>query len=433
MLRNKVLTLLTLFLLSTPTFAQLQWTMIDSPTTETLHDVVMVDEQVAYVVGDNGTIMKSTDAGQTFDIQNTWEGFNLNAVFAIDEQRVWAVGENSLIYTTSDGGDTWEAQLLDFPATFVDVYFIDENKGFLVYDDLDDDDRLKVLLTEDGGANWNTSNLPLDIDLPTGTVEVTSYQHQAEIDFPTPEVGYLCFTHGLLKSVDGGLNWSFQAVESQESYGLTGSFPVAIDFLDENNGIVVAPFQTAIGYTTDGATSINMTNESQVSGGYDIDYLSADDAYVVGGLDYAIHHLSDNGANLTTQFSVENPTTVIDTTRRFYGVDFWSPNLGVAVGGNGQIAQFAMVISSTEDIDAAAIQIYPNPVSSQLYLELPATIEDNIKSMRLVNHLGQEVWRTASISSSFRIIDMSHLVKGMYYLNIQTTDGKMLNRKVSKF
>lgn len=431
MFRNNLLTLLAFLLWSPAIFAQLEWTMISTPNDETLNDVTFVNEQVAYAVGMNGTILKSSDGGETFVLQNTREGFNLNAVFAIDDQNVWVVGENSLIYRTTDGGTTWTWENTEFPSTLIDVYFMDENKGFLVYDDLDDDDRLKIVTTEDGGMTWDAVNLPQDIDLPTGTVEVTSYQHRTEINFPTPEVGYLCFTQGLLKSEDGGQNWNFQVVESQEDYGLTGSFPVALDFIDAENGIVVSPFQSAIGYTLDGASRLTMTDETHEFGGYDVKYLSADDAYVVGDLDYAIYHLTNNGASVATQFFVSNPEPAIDSTRRFYGVDFWSPELGIAIGGNGRIARFAMTVSSSnKEVNDLPIDIYPNPVQGQLNIRLPQELDASIEHIRFINHLGQPVQVESSLNGSIWQFHTSQLATGMYYLAIQTTEGQTLNRKI---
>lgn len=430
MFKNMFFTLFAIVILSSTAFAQLQWKMMDSPTNETLTDVTIVNESIVYAVGENGIIIKSTDAGETFEIQNTREGFNLNAVFAIDEQNVWIVGENSLIYRTTDGGATWTWTTTEFLSTLIDVYFIDENKGFLVYDDLDDEDRLKVVFTEDSGLTWNSANLPQNIDLPTGTVEVTSYQHRTQINFPTPEVAYLCFTQGLLKSVDGGLNWSFQVVESQQNYGLTGSFPVAMDFIDADNGIVVSPFRAAIGYTTDGASLLTMTDETHQFGGYDVEYLSADNAYVVGDSDYAIYHLTDNGSSVATQFFVNNPEPVIDTTRCFYGVEFLNPELGVAVGGNGRIARFAMTASSNQEVLDLPIDIYPNPVQAELTITIPQDLDAEIKSMRLMNHLGQTVWVQSSFSEITSRIQTSDFAKGIYYLNIQTTEGKQLSRKI---
>lgn len=418
-----------LLILGSPLFAQFEWAGTQTPVAENLNDVVMASENVIYAVGNNGVILKSSDAGLTYDVQNTWEGFHLNAIHAIDEQRVWIVGENSLIYTTLDGGTTWNFQLLDFPATFTDVYFIDENKGFLVYDDLDDNDRLRILFTTDGGLNWNHANLPLQVDIPTGMEDVTSYRYRTAIDFPTPNVGYLCFTNGILKTTDGGLNWSFQIIEAQEGYEFTGSFPVALDFIDETNGIVVSPFQKAIGYTQDGCNSLRMSDHTYQYGGYDVNYLSSNNAYVVGDVDFTIYHLTNGGQNVATSFSIFGSEP--DSTRRFFAVDFWNEELGIAVGGHGKIARFSEVVNGVTTVENAPIEVYPNPVRELLQIQMPENWRADVQTISLFNSVGQEILQERRIDNLTEI-NTQKLAKGVYWLHIQLNDGRVVNRKVVK-
>jgi photosystem II stability/assembly factor-like uncharacterized protein/tetratricopeptide (TPR) repeat protein len=64
-----------------------------------------------WVVGRPGSAaLHSADRGQTWSVVRTGQPLPLNGIFFTDEQHGWAVGEFGTIMATSDGGQTWQAQ-----------------------------------------------------------------------------------------------------------------------------------------------------------------------------------------------------------------------------------------------------------------------------------------------------------------------------------
>jgi photosystem II stability/assembly factor-like uncharacterized protein len=61
--------------------------------------------QIGYSVGDQGTILKTTDAGSTWQSQQSGTSQRLNKIYFIDLDFGFAVGENGLILRTSSGGE----------------------------------------------------------------------------------------------------------------------------------------------------------------------------------------------------------------------------------------------------------------------------------------------------------------------------------------
>lgn len=404
-MKNRFLVLLCLLSCHYCLLAQTDWLFTSSPTSQTLNDVAVINKDIIYAVGNNGTIIKSIDGGESFVQQNFLTGFHLYAVAAIDEDQVWVVGENSFIYQTNDGGASWYGEQQDYAATFTDVYFIDDQRGFIAYDDAEDDDRLNILYTENGGGRWEKANLPTTLELPTGMTDVTSFAFQTKMDFPTPEVGYICFSNGILKSIDSGRNWNFQSVTSENNFELTGSFPVALDFMDEERGIIVSPFQPAIGFTQDGATSVAVPTENY--GGYDVVYLNEMNAYIVGDVEYAIHHAANNGTVISTPFTdIQN---TVDSTRRFYAIDFYQDSLGIAVGSEGRVARFAVpekeVVNSTAALHTQQVfNMHPNPAvaGENVQVEIPT---DFVGQLQIINLQGQVIV-TKNITKGTTIIDL---------------------------
>ena len=59
-------------------------------------------------VGASGTVIKTTDAGQTWTAMIIGPD-ELRAIYAIDANTAWAVGSSGAIYATTDGGGDVES------------------------------------------------------------------------------------------------------------------------------------------------------------------------------------------------------------------------------------------------------------------------------------------------------------------------------------
>ena len=113
---------------------------IETGTENNLHDL-FINNGTGWIVGDWGTVLKTTDGGQTF-AQIDGQVFgrkSLKGVHFVDENRGWIVtystptSETKLekagyIYRTTDGGETWEVQFVTEAALF-NLHFIDKQTG----------------------------------------------------------------------------------------------------------------------------------------------------------------------------------------------------------------------------------------------------------------------------------------------------------------
>lgn len=76
-------------------------------------------------------------------------------------------------------------------------------------------------------------------------------------------------------------------------------------------------------------------------------------------------------------------------------------------------------------LDQPDIRIYPNPVSDNLEINIPRDI--NSTSVKIINSIGQLMEESLSTS-----IDLSHLTKGIYFIQIELTSGELITKKVLK-
>jgi len=97
---------------TTASFAQSGWTRQESGTTYTLNSVSFVDANTGTAVGGHGTILRTTDGGDTWTQQESGTTAILYGVSFADADRGIAVGYRTTV-RTDDGGATWIPQTVD--------------------------------------------------------------------------------------------------------------------------------------------------------------------------------------------------------------------------------------------------------------------------------------------------------------------------------
>ena len=125
-----------------------------------LRGLSVVDAESAWCGGGDGTLLRTTDGGATWELRPVpgGEGLDFRSISAHDADTVWVasagLGELSRIYHTEDGGLNWTLQHTnEEPEGFYDsIAFWDKQQGLVLGDQVGG--RLTILRTEDGGASW---------------------------------------------------------------------------------------------------------------------------------------------------------------------------------------------------------------------------------------------------------------------------------------
>lgn len=265
------------------------WVSRSSGTTSTLRGVSFSDPSTGTAVGDNGTIIRTTDGGNTWAAESSGTAEQLSAVSFTDANNGAAVGGGG-VFRTTDGGNTWTR--LDPPSqnpvSYTDISFVDPNVGTI-----------------------------------------------------TGRTGFDGITR---RTTDGGLTWS----ENQQVGGSDQQWMHGVSFIDANRGIAVghslsygfggAPSLSAylVSQTTDGGTTWNTRtlgipyrySGEEFPALYAVSFTSDNTAFAVGS-DGLIAKTTDGGNSWTTRYTSRNAT--------LYGVHFSDANTGMAVGANGTI------------------------------------------------------------------------------------------------
>lgn len=190
-----------------------------TPQGSPLRRVRYATENVVYAISLGGAVMKSIDAGasweiahRAFDAQSRANG-SLYGLFFLDAARGWVVGTAGQIASTTNGGATWSDQSIQTSASVRDIHFVDAMKGFAV------GDRGLLQRTDDGGTSWTP------VSNNAGNTDLTA------VVFVSPAIGWVGGEDGyVLYTEDGGDTWD----------------PLATSWTDDVTlGTAVAPDQVA--------------------------------------------------------------------------------------------------------------------------------------------------------------------------------------------
>jgi photosystem II stability/assembly factor-like uncharacterized protein len=137
-----------------------QWARQQSGTKARLRGLAVVDKNVAWATGTQGTYVRTTDGGITWKAGNVpgADSLDFRDVHAFDGQRAFLLsigeGEKSRIYQTVDGGLTWALRFTNQdPRGFLDaIAFWDAGHGIAMGDAVDG--RFTILTTDNGGVTW---------------------------------------------------------------------------------------------------------------------------------------------------------------------------------------------------------------------------------------------------------------------------------------
>jgi photosystem II stability/assembly factor-like uncharacterized protein len=147
----------------------LHWEQSPNPAA-TVISVHAVNETQAWAVGKEGSILRTYDAGATWEALPGGGGVDYNAVFTFDGREVWVVGDEELIMYTSNGQDAadqvrWETQYPpdDIPGSqwFMDVRFVTNKEGWIAGIPTREAQDGSILHTTDGGKTWKLQPHPV--------------------------------------------------------------------------------------------------------------------------------------------------------------------------------------------------------------------------------------------------------------------------------
>jgi len=179
-----------------------QWEILNEGLNGRIETIDFVNENVGWLAGWAGTLLKTTDGGESWNSIPINESWYIRMIDFLNESIGWALGstrspDNFYIWKSSNEGISWTQQFSSSSVGFNSLYAVDENNVYAVGEN-------KIYKTTNGGTNWNdiSPNLPDNhynsvwfLNSQTGVV--TGYY----------SVGMGGFGR-ILRTTDGGASWN---------------------------------------------------------------------------------------------------------------------------------------------------------------------------------------------------------------------------------
>lgn len=373
--------------------AGVTWEKIDLGTTENLNSVFMHDENMIFIVGDNGlilfvfynevnlevtqqnsntnedlrsvtsningcqwisgdygTVLRSTDLGETWIDQSVINSNNLYSLHNIECTTAWVAGLNGFVMNSTDWGSTWHVKAV--PTT---VHLLAVSIGTFDYIRVIGNSGT-ILLTTDNGTSWTTessgTSSHLNDIMNIGSSEAYAVGTDGVIlessNFGQPWEQRTSGTNATLYDVEDHFGYNHIWVTGHygiilKNSGVGTDFELhnagtrlwinSVEFLDENTGWAVGGDAGWSGTnkgrflrTTDGG--ITWMEDNALTPLNAVDFISAIEGWAVGE-DGTIRHTLSGGSGWGTQTS--------PVSSDLNAVCFIDEDYGWAVGDYGEI------------------------------------------------------------------------------------------------
>ncbi len=417
-------------------FSQGTWQMISpNPTLNNLFDACFVTEEKGWIVGENGTILSTSNGGESWEWEHEDESMYFKDVFFIDESEGWVIGWHDVLHT-ENGGETWEEQDLPGMLDVEALHFINPDTGWIVgtYDmiykttnggstweiqqnggfgsswlkDVHFTDALHgvavghymssleccILVTEDGGENWVDTS-------------PENYYELKAIEFISSDTAWVVgHDQNVIRTTDGGYTWETKL----NSYNLKDD----IHFFDSNHGIILADNKMLITYNGGINWNVVYTQYSYYTAlsffgqvGYVVGY----DGRMIKSSDYG-----ENWENLSSPIFGPFEDIYFSNTLNGWAKEVVGPNLARTTNGGGLWE--TVDIGSSENLGGLWF-ISP---------EVGYAVGEHYSFFKTVN--GGDSWQEsnlgiedANVNSIFFIDELNGFICGGYGFFYKTNDG----------
>jgi photosystem II stability/assembly factor-like uncharacterized protein len=289
-----------------------QWSAVDSGTTSNLNGAYLLDSGTGFVVGETGTILKSTDSGSTWAPLASGTTTTLHSLYFFSPNEGVAVGDKGLILRTTDGGVGWQTVASGVTDALRSLSFSGATG-------ICGGDSQTILYSTDSGASWQIGQSGFFGGGFPGA-------HMLG-----PTVGFVAGENSIFEplvgaTTDGGASWALQTFLFENNEGGCND----VFFFDQTIGLVSGTLfdgRGALARTTDGGLNWSTTIYDQAI--ESVAFPTTVSGFAVGAVG-RILHTTDTGTTWTDQTS--------GSSANLHDASFASDALtGITVGDGGVI------------------------------------------------------------------------------------------------
>jgi len=336
-------------------------------------------------------------------------------------------GDSGAVYKTTDGGTNWtnggNASMFTHASSFANwVVFTSPNDGVCMGDaNPNANNEHEIWRTTDAGATWTlvpAANIPNPLGGEFGLTN--SYTSLGNTIWFGTNAGRV------FRSTDAGVTWSVSAAMA----GVSEVTDIA--FTDQNTGLCFGRSGTTtnlwrslnggLNWVNVGAPpSLGFNSLAPITGtqwfasasnnsttiSYSKDFGNTWNSWGGSGIGYLTIGFADNATGWAGTFSDAS-----------------------AVGGVYKYSSSVPLgVEQSSNFVPTAIHTYPNPSNGNITVTLPSSKHSSLEIV-VIDALGNVVYseKASTVTVEKRSLDLKHLAKGVYFLNINTSSEKLFQK-----
>ncbi len=338
-------------------------------------------------------VFRSNDGGATFTHNAVALPDRAAQMDAFDANVALIAMADGKIHRTDDGGVTWN-EVYSYnisviaPGWFDGLRAVDENVA-VAFGDFEPDGFMHFVRTTDKGLTWDEI---ITIDYMQaayayytwGLAGCTVGQTIWVSATPTTYVGSFVF-----RSKDGGENWDSFSIPSE----IIASYPRAIAFASENNGMIADRRGNPVASTDGGATWFKVSKPVDSADSWVNGVVAVPNSDIILGLDdLGVFYTTDLGTSWG-QINVPEETA----GKYYYAGVFLNKNFGYVFGEGGIVLRFknqltGVAVRPDEKMPASfqLHQNYPNPFNPTTTIAFDV-VKPEYVSLKIFNLKGEEI------------------------------------------
>lgn len=353
-------------------------------------DIHFPSADTGYATGYLGDIVKTVDAGESWELLPHGPFQYLHSVSFTDNNRGFVTADSS-VYLTTDGGLTWNRIFSShYCMHLTDIIFVDQYTGFVI-----GESNGGIYRTDHGGFTWNL-------------IYEFSYESPRSIYFLDKDTGFVALSSSVMRTTDGGQNWSITEIENECIF-------LDMYFVNSQTGFITGSCNGSKIYkTTDGGITWTPYSFSDYRTGISIFFIDEDNGFLGAGSD-GFFQTNDGGETWISIDYIPGYTNAIW---------FTDLNTGIIAGADGKIMKTTnsgtvSVISPEKPISSYTLS--PNPANCGLLIN--CNCNNNQTTYISLFTINGKCLMTDSFNGHSIKLSLCDYPSGIYFVRIETNTG----------